>query len=49
LFNRLDKRGQVNVLESLQYLQKIEQVAIPSKSGRGQAKNAWVAVQEPED
>ena len=49
LFALLDKRGQVNVLESLQYLQKVEHVQIPTTSGRGKPKSGWVAVEDPGD
>lgn len=47
LFDRLDKRGQVAVLDSLQYLSQIEHVQVPTASGRGKPASAWVAVQEP--
>lgn len=47
LFALLDKRGQVNVLESLQYLNKVEHVSVPTASGRGKPASAWVATREP--
>ena len=47
-FDRLDKRGQVAVLESLQYLAKVEHVQMPTASGRGKPTSAWVAVTSPE-
>ena len=49
LFRRLDKRGQLNVLESLQYLRRVEHVKVPTKSGRGVAKDAWVALHGDDD
>lgn len=47
LFDRMDKRGQVAVLESLQYLSKVENVQVATTSGRGKPASAWVATQEP--
>lgn len=47
LFDRLDKRGQMAVLDSLQYLSKVENVQIPTASGRGKPASAWVATREP--
>ena len=47
LFALLDKRGQVNVLESLQYLSKVEHVQ--TRGVRGPASSGWVAVAEPAD
>ena len=49
LFSLLDKRGQINVLESLQYLNKIEHVSVPTTSGRGKPASAWVALRAPEE
>lgn len=43
-FRQLTKRQQIELLDSLQFVGAIQLVKMPSASGRGRAREAWVAV-----
>ena len=42
----LTKRQQIELLDSLQFVGAIQLVKMPSASGRGRAREAWVAVDQ---
>lgn len=46
-FKGLDKRGKLNVLQSLDFAGDIARVEFPPASGRGPARVAWIAVDNP--
>lgn len=48
-FECVPKRQQMELLDSLQYVGQIRLVDIPSLSGRGKARQAWVAVEREAD
>lgn len=45
-FRALDQRQQVNLLNSLAFVGQAQHVTFPSPSGRGQPRNAWVALDD---
>lgn len=48
-FAVMTQRQQVELLNSLAFLGDVQQVTFPPESGRGKARNAWVAVEPSND